>query len=142
MLVRLTPDQISAQWSTLSQAIINSFEYMPEATPNPREILEMLMEMRLLCWVNIPKGGEKVNAVLTTAEVTNAPFRTKSLLIFSLWASMIGEGVGEWELGLETLRQYAKEHFYTDVIMFTRTPSVKAFLGRKAKHKDFFYMRA
>lgn len=96
-MVKLLPDQITAQWDGLvKQSIMMS---LPTTVPVTEEVLSnvlsALLAGRLICWVLTRDG--KVMAMTTTAIVVDSVSGVRNLLVYSIAAfSTVSDATWRW----------------------------------------------
>ena len=105
MLVRLLESQISSHWEEIKYGIEAALPPVVNGSEDRmNNILESLLIGQLVCWVSM--NDKTMDGILTTEVLYDAASKTKSLLIYSVYA-FTHTVPDTWISGVETLRKYA-----------------------------------
>lgn len=116
MLIKLTPEQVSGGWPVIKETIEYSLApVVGESEEKMNNILMSLLNKTMQCWV--ATKDNKYVAVVTTKILYDDSSLTKSLLVYSIYASGTEESV--WISSFETLRKYAISKGCSRIVGYT-----------------------
>lgn len=122
MILLLTPDQCSAYWTDLKQAITMA---MPSIGDNSEEglneVLAALLQGTSQAWALL--DATQVVAIAITAIQQESVSKARNLLIYAL-AGYANIKQATWLEGFNRLKQYAAEMHCRKIIAYTSVPRV------------------
>lgn len=121
MLIKLLPQNITANWDTIKYAIEHSLPpTIGESIDKMNRILESLLAGDLECWVqsSIVEGHHRILSIGTTKINMDTASQTKALIMYSVFnfRPMTDK---EWLENFMTLRKYAESKGCARMIAFT-----------------------
>lgn len=123
MLIKLTPEQIIANWSVIFYAVSASLPPISEYSDiGMVEIKRKLLSDEMQCWAVVDKE-EKITLLATTVIVSDLGTGIYNLLIYSLFAvSPLDESKLSEELF--SLKIFAKENKCKKIIAYSNIPKI------------------
>lgn len=117
MILKLSPDQVSERWESLSVAIEKSLPpFLKGGTIKMENILEAIVKDMMHCWVIEDDG--KLAALATTTFMPDPGTKLVSLFIYTITA-LRPVDINEWREAFISLRKWAKKRGCSNVIAFT-----------------------
>lgn len=126
MLIRLTPDQISAGWDSISEGIFRVVPILADGTGEAglNNILRQLMAEEMQVWfIFNDKEDKKVRGVLTTKVMEELGTRERYLRIYTLSGSKVFKD-GLFEELHKSLISFAKEQGCGRLVAFSNKADI------------------
>jgi len=128
MLIALMPNQVGDYWEVIKEGLKRSGIPVidKEGIDTYPNILTSLLNGELTAFLEGLETGEGIVDVKMTVVVgivTDAFSLTKNLIIYSLW-SIHGEDLATWELGLHSIKKFAKSQECQYVLGYSDSPTV------------------
>ena len=122
-LIKILPDQVTANWDVISFAIEKSLPPFVQITATRMSnILTALLTSNLECWISVDKE-KTIEAVATTQMLEDFASGTKTILIYSTYGfNPISEV--SWSEAFNTLCQYARNAGCQKISCYTTSEAI------------------
>lgn len=125
MLLRLLPEQVTAYWGIIKEAMEKSIPPIVGDNENRmNNILAAFLANHLICWASYQKGDKvNINAFMATTINSDYISGTKNLLIYAIYSTEETH-LKDWEEGFEALSKYARSINCDSIIAYSKEPKI------------------
>jgi hypothetical protein len=124
MLIRLTPEQVTAYWEAIKEGLEEALPLERMHSNSINNILESVLIGIMQVWISLRRDTKEVVGIVLTTTAEDKVSKTKSLLIYSAH-SFVQTIPEDWKEGFMALSKFAKAFKCHNIIAYTSNEDIR-----------------